>query len=192
MRGSAVHGIRVLIVAGMIGLGVGQVRAQATAHTAQATGAASNTGVKGESAEELVYQGKILPIVTDVYNTLNNLGTGLNDGSTSEIAQAGDQFANEQQRFEAVKPVPRALRGVASTMDKGLHQLTSGTRALVTGLQASDNNAEQQAAKVLAQGIKQFQTAVSQVRQLAGPTNQGKPSSNNAGPVPTPIIKGLP
>lgn len=184
MRGSAVHGIRILVVAGMLGLGVGQVRAQATAHTAQA--AASG---KGESAAELVYQGKILPIVTDVYNSLSSLGTGLNDGSTSEIATAGDQFAEEQQRFEAVKPVPRALRPAAATMDKGLRQLASGTRALVTALQASDNNAEQQAARVLAQGIKQFQAAVSQVRQLAGPTSQAKPSSNTAGPVPTPIIK---
>lgn len=193
MRGSVAQGIRVVVVAALIGLGGGQMHTWPGAASAQAHGAAVGKTTKAETTAELLYQGKILPIVTDVYDSLNNLGSGLSNGSTDQIAQAGDQFADEQQRFEAVKPVPKELRGAASTMNNGLRQLTSGTRALVLAVQASDKNAEQKAATVLEQGIKQFQSAVSQVRQLAGSSTPARSSSGgSAGPVPTPIIKGLP
>ena len=194
MRGAVNHGVRLLVLAGMIGLGLGQAQAQATLRHAATTAGVRQAAAKGETAEELVYQGKILPIVTDVYNSINALGTAINDRSVSEVSQAAEQFGVEQQQFEAVKPVPGPLRSAAATLDQGLRNLANGTKALVAGLQASDNSSVQQAATVLQRGLQLFQSAVSQVRKLAGPAtpSSSSSSSHTNGPVPTPIIKGLP
>jgi hypothetical protein len=202
MLGSMAHGIRLVVVVGMIGLGVGQVQAQSSPRAGHTSTGAASRAAKGETAAELLYQGKILPIVTDVYNSISSLGTGLTDLSNNglsntvvtEIAGVADQFAGEQQRFEAVKPVPKPLHGAAATLDQGLRNLTSGTRALVIGLRAANNGSVQHAGTTLQQGLKQFQLAVSQVRKLSGSLTPPSSSngSNKSTPVPTPVIKGLP
>jgi hypothetical protein len=191
MHGSLVRGTRLVILVSVIGLGVGQYQAQArSVHSHQAPSSARQS----QPTDVLLYQGKILPIVTDVYSSLNDLSTAVNDRSVDGIAKVGDQFAGEQQRFEAIKPIPKAIRHAASVLDLGLHNMNSGTKALVVGLRASDNASVQRAANQLQQGINQFQQAVNQVRSMAGPVGEPSalPGSGKGTPVPTPVIKGLP
>lgn len=191
MRHMVAASARLGIVISVIGLGLGQYRAQASSSRAQATQSVMHAT---EPVELLVYQGRILPIVTDVYTSINDLGTAINDRNVENIAKIGDQFAGEQLRFIAVRPVPRQLKGAAGTMEKGLRNLSTGTTSLVQALRASDTAASQRAANQLVVGLKQFQLAVSQVRSLAGPKGQTPQAGHAVGgtPVPTPIIRGLP
>jgi hypothetical protein len=134
-----------------------------------------------------------LPIVTDVFGSLGDLNTALNNHDIDGVAKAGDAFAAEQARFEIITPVPQAVRGTARVMDAGLRNLANGTKALVVGLRANDNTAAQRAVAQIVQGIRQFQQAVDAIRRASGPvgTPAVHPSANGT-PAPTPIIKGLP
>lgn len=191
MRGSVVRGIRLAAIVGVIGLAAGQFQAQAS--VGNASRAAGRQGVAQPTAQ-LVYQGKILPIVTDVYNSIDSLSTALNNRSVPQVAVVAGEFSYEKVRLEAVRPVPGSLKNAALQLDQGISNLSTGTTQLVTGLKASDSKAVQAAATVLDNGLKEFQSGVSIVRRLAGPLTVPTPSpkTGSAGPQPTPIIRGLP
>jgi hypothetical protein len=183
---SASRIVRLAIVVGVIGLGLGQY--QAGNH-----GGVQAAGAPGQPTDVLIWQGKLLPIVTDVYTSLGDLGTALTNRDVDGVARVGDEFSNEQQRFETISPVPSRVRKIARIMDQGLRNLANGTKALVVGLRASDNAGSQRAANQIAQGDKQFQQAVDQIRRASGPVTPINPNPSASGtPVPTPIIKGLP
>ena len=187
MRRSMARAGRLVILTTMLGIGVGHGRLElgtANARSAAATGRVPSTAL-------LIYEGKILPVITDVYNSVNDLGTAINDRSVDGITRIADQFAAEQGRFENVKPVPAQLRSAATTLDKGIQNLDGGTQALAAGLKAADNAGTQRAATQLTQGLKQFLQAVGQVRSFAGPQDSVRPSAPGT-PQPTAVIKGLP
>lgn len=188
MRRSMARAGRLVILTTIIGIGVGHGHIEPGAADARHAAA---TGGKAPSAALLIYEGKILPVITDVYNSVNDLGTAISDRSVDGIAKIGDQFAAEQGRFENVKPVPTQLHSAAVALDKGLQDLNNGTQALAVGLRASDTAATQRAATQLTQGLKQFLKAVGQVRSFAGPQNSARPAASGT-PQPTPVIKGLP
>jgi hypothetical protein len=178
--------LRLAIVVGVIAFGLGQ-------YQIGTRGAVQAAGVPGEPAEVLIWQGKLLPIVTDVYTSLGDLGTALTNRDVDGVAKVGDQFTGEEQRFEIISPTPSKVRSIAKIMDLGLRNLANGTKALVVGLRASDNAGSQRAANQIVQGDKQFQQAVDQIRRAAGPLVPRTTGPSPAGtPVPTPIIRGLP
>lgn len=178
--------IRLALVVLLLGIGAGQ-------YQAGQRGAAAASAPRQEPAAVLIWQGKLLPIVTDVYSSISALGTALSNRDVDGIARVGDQFAAEQQRFEVIAPVPGTVRPVAQVMHSGLRNLANGTKALVIGLRASDNAESQRAANQIVQGDKEFQQAVNQIRRASGPvgTSPLGPSAAST-PVPTPIIRGLP
>ena len=178
----------VVLAIGIVSLGAYPY--EAGAHSATHRAAAAHPQ---QADAVLLWQGKILPIITDVYATFGNLSTALQNRDLDGIAKTGDQFAGEQQRFEQVKPVPHATSHTARVMDQGLRDLTNGTKALVVGLRATDNTAAQRGAVQVENGLKLFQQAVDQIRRINGPI--GEPTvmpGPGAGPQPTPIIRGLP
>jgi hypothetical protein len=178
--------VRLAIVVGVIAFGLGQ-------YQGGTRGAAQAAGVPVQPAEVLIWQGKLLPIVTDVYTSLGDLGTALTNRDVEGVAKVGDQFSGEEQRFEVIAPIPSKVRGIAKVMDQALRNLANGTKALVVGLRASDNAGSQRAANQIVQGDKQFQQAVDQIRRAAGPLSPRSPRPTSSGtPVPTPIIRGLP
>jgi hypothetical protein len=188
MRYSFAHLVRALLVIGIIGLGVGRRDAIAGpdgTRQARAAGAQQATDV-------LIWQGKVLPIVTDVFASISALSTALQNRDISGVAKVGDQFAGEQIRFEAVSPVPNQVKQTALNFNRALRDLSDGTKALVVGLRSSNNADAQRAATKVVNGLKEFQQAVDQVRRNSGPI--GEPTvvpQANAGPAPTPIIKGI-
>jgi hypothetical protein len=184
MRGSVPSLLRLAVLFSVIGLGVTQMQFQARAAQPQTTQHA-------EAAEVLVWQGKLLPVVTDIYASIGDLGTALNNRDVGSIAKVGDQFANEQLRFEAITPTPKAVRTPAKILDQALRNMSNGTRALVIGERASDNAALQRAAKQIVQGFRQFQQAVDVIRRMAGPVTVPASQANTAA-IPTPVIRGLP
>lgn len=186
MRGSVVHGLRFAAAMGILTVAVGQV--QALAGPGHAPRAA------GQSTGELLYQGKLLPIITDVYTSINDLSSALNNQSVTGVATAAAQFSGEDARLKAVHPIPAPLKSAEVQINNGLLNLSGGATKLVNGLKQSNNTVVQQAATQLQQGLTQFQAGVGIVRRLAGPVSLPTPNgqSNGAGPQPTPIIKGLP
>jgi hypothetical protein len=188
MRHSIAHLARALLVIGIVGLGVGQRQALAGSDGSRqlhAVGAAQSTDV-------LIWQGKVLPIVTDVFASISSLGTALQNRDVDGVAKVGDQFAGEEIRFQAVSPVPKESKQTALNFNKALRDMSDGTKALVVGLRASNNADAQRAATKLVNGLREFQQAVDQVRRNSGPI--GEPTvvpQANAGPAPTPIIKGI-
>ena len=179
---------RLALVIGLLGIGTVPFEAHARniGRTAHSTAAQQSTTV-------LVWQGKILPIVTDVYASLSDLSVALQNRDFDGIAKAGDQFAGEKQRFELIKPTPHAVSGASKIMDQSLRDLTNGTKSLVVGLRDSDSAASQRAANQVENGLKLFDQAVGQIRRLNGPLAEPTSIPNaDAGPAPTPIIKGLP
>jgi hypothetical protein len=153
MQRTLVHGFRLVLVAGMVGLGMGQDHAQARA----THGARADTVVRaGQSTAQLVYEGRILPIVTDVYNSLNDLGTALNNQDLPGLTAVASQFSGEQVRLEAVRPVPQALQPAATQLDRGIRGLSQGSHKLVSAIRAGDNAASQQAGTILTSGLKEF------------------------------------
>ena len=179
---------RLTILLSMIGLGATHFQFQAQA--AQPSGRAPSAQ-HAESPEVLVWQGKLLPIVTDVYASIGELGNALNNRDVDTMAKIGDEFANEQMRFEAIVPTPKAVRNASRILDQALRNMSNGTRSLVIGERASDNAGLQRAAKQIVQGFREFQQAVDVLRRMAGPVNV--PSTQNNSPaIPTPVIRGLP
>jgi hypothetical protein len=51
--------------------------------------------------------------VTDVYTSLSDLSTTLNNRDVDGMAKVSDQFAGEQQRFEGIAPTPSAARSAS-------------------------------------------------------------------------------
>lgn len=188
MRPTVNNLVRLAILISVIGLGVTHYQFQAQA--AQ-PGVRVRTIQQAEAAEVLVWQGKLLPIVTDVYASIGELGTALNNHDVDSMAKIGDQFANEQTRFEAIVPTPSAVRSAAHILDQALRNMSNGTRSLVIGERASDNAGLQRAAQQIVQGFRQFQQAVDVIRRMAGPVNVPSPQANSPA-IPTPVIKGLP
>jgi hypothetical protein len=184
MRGTVTSLLRLAVLVGLIGLGVNQIQFQAHAAQPQA-------GARAEAAEVLVWQGKLLPVVTDIYASIGDLGTALNNRDVGSMAKVGDQFANEQLRFEAITPTPKAVRTPANILDQALRNMSNGTRALVIGERASDNAGLQRAAKQIVQGFRQFQQAVDVIRRMSGPVTVPA-SQGNSSAIPTPVIRGLP
>jgi len=155
--------------------------------------AAGAHAVAAQSTAVLVWQGKILPIITDVYGSVSDLSVAVQNNDFDAIAKTGDQFGGEQQRFELVKPTPKTVGSAAKVMDQGLKDLTRGTKALVVSLRDSDPTGSRRAASQVENGLKLFNQAVGQIRRLNGPLAEPTVIPNtNGGPVPTPIIKGLP
>jgi len=182
--------VRLAVLACVVGLGLTQLQTQARAAFPHQAAVAT---AQDQAAVVLIWQGKLLPIVTDVYASLSSLGTAINNRDATGVATVGDQFAGEQQRFESIQSVPSTARGVAKIMDKGLRNLNNGSKALVVGLRAGDSAAEQRAAQQVVQGLRQFQQAVSQIRRMSGPAGEPTPLPSAGGtPMPTPVIKGLP
>ncbi|MGH2343593.1 MAG: hypothetical protein ACRDG4_00085 [Chloroflexota bacterium] len=154
---------------------------------------ASHAGSAKQSTTVLVWQGKILPIITDVYASVSDLSVAVQNNDFDSIAKTGDQFAGERQRFELIKPVPHPVGNAAKVLDKGLKDLSSGTKSLVVGLRDSDSAGSRRAADQVENGLKLFNQGVGQIRRLNGPLAEPTIIRNpNAGPVPTPIVKGLP
>jgi hypothetical protein len=152
----------------------------------------TQTNVAPQPTEVLVWQGKVLPIVTDVFASISGLSTALQNRDIDGVAKIGDQFAGEEIRFQAVSPVPHQVKQTAQSFNKALRDMSDGTKALVVGLRSSNNTNAQRAANQVVVGLREFQQAVDQVRRNAGPI--GEPTvvpQANAGPAPTPIIKGI-
>jgi uncharacterized phage infection (PIP) family protein YhgE len=141
-----------------------------------------------------VYEGRILPIVTDVYNSLNDLGTALNNQNLPGLTTVATQFSSEQTRLEGVHPVPAPLKAAATQLDRGIGGLSQGSHRLIAAIQAGNTAASQQAGTLLTTGLKAFETGVSLVHQLSGPAGTPTPTTPaaSASPAPTPIIRGLP
>lgn len=179
---------RVVLMISLLGIGAVPFGAQARTIARTTHGSAAQL-----STDVLVWQGKILPIITDIYGSLSDLSVALQNRDDNGIATVGDQFTGEKQRFELIKPTPHLVSGAAKVMDQSLRDLTNGTNALVVALRDSDSAASQRAANQVENGLKLFDQAVGQIRRLNGPlTEPTAIPSANAGPQPTPIIKGLP
>jgi hypothetical protein len=187
MTSSLTRFAQIALVIGL--LGIAAVPFEARARNVAAGARAATT----QSTAVLVWQGKILPIVTDVYASVSDLSVAVQNNDFDSIAKTGDQFGGEQQRFERVKPTPKAVGSAAKVLDQGLKDLTSGTKALVVSLRDSDSTGSRRAASKVENGLKLFNQAVGQIRRLNGPLTEPTVIPNtNGGPVPTPIIKGLP
>ncbi|HXT37379.1 MAG TPA: hypothetical protein VN837_17530 [Chloroflexota bacterium] len=187
---------RLALAIGLLGIGTlpfeAHARSVAQAARVQSARAARGAGARQTTAV-LVWQGKILPIVTDVYASLSDLSVALQNRDYNGIATTGDQFAGERQRFDLIKPTPHSMSNAAKVLDQGLRELTNGTKSLVVGLRDSDSAGSQRAANQVENGLKLFNQAVGQIRRMNGPVAEPTVIPNpNAGPVPTPIIKGLP
>jgi len=179
---------RLALAIGLLGVGTlpFEVQARSVASAAHGSSTRQPTAV-------LVWQGKILPIVTDVYASLSDLSIALQNRDYTGIAGTGDQFAGERQRFDLIKPTPHTMSYVAKILDQSLRELTNGTKSLVVGLRDSDSAGSQRAANQVESGLKMFNQAVGQIRRMNGPVAEPTIIPNpNAGPAPTPIIKGLP
>ncbi len=178
---------RIALVIGL--LGIAAVPLEARARNVASTARTATT----QTTAVLVWQGKILPIITDVYSSVSDLSVAVQNNDFDSIAKTGDQFGGEQQRFEQIKPTPKTVGGAAKVLDQGLKDLTSGTKALVVSLRDSDSTGSRRAAAQVENGLKLFNQAVGQIRRLNGPLAEPTVIPNtNGGPVPTPIIKGLP
>ena len=187
---------RLALAIGLLGMGTlpFDAHARSVAPVPRAQGAsATHGGSAQQTTAVLVWQGKILPIVTDVYNSLSNLSIALQNRDYAGIATTGDQFAGERQRFDLIKPTPHSVSNAAKVLDQSLRELTNGTKSLVVGLRDSDSAGSQRAANQVQNGLKLFNQAVGQIRRMNGPIAEPTIIPNpKAGPLPTPIIKGLP
>jgi hypothetical protein len=178
---------RLALVIGLLAIAAVPLEARARNVTVGRQAAAT------QSTAVLVWQGKILPIITDVYASVSDLSVAVQNNDYDSIAKTGDQFGGEQQRFERVKPTPKTVGGAAKVLDQSLKDLSSGTKALVVSLRDSDSTGSRRAASQVENGLKLFNQAVGQIRRLNGPlTEPTVIPKTNGGPVPTPIIKGLP
>src|SRR6185312_1350866 len=140
---------RLALAFGLLGVGAAPfgVYAQGSATTSHAADTKQSTSV-------LVWQGKILPIVTDVYASLSDLSVALQNRDYNGIATTGDQFAGERQSFNMIKPTPHSMSNAAKVLDQGLRELTNGTKSLVVGLRDSDSAGSQRAANQVENGMK--------------------------------------
>jgi hypothetical protein len=178
---------RVALVIGLLGIAAVPLEARAR-----------NVGVSVQPAAKqstavLVWQGKILPIITDVYASVSDLSVAVQNNDFDSIAKTGDQFGGERQRFELIKPTPKTVGSAAKVLDQGLKDLSSGTKALVVSLRDSDSTGSRRAASQVENGLKLFNQALGQIRRLNGPLTEPTVIPNsNGGPAPTPVIKGLP
>jgi hypothetical protein len=146
-----------------------------------------------QPTDQLVWQGKILPIVTDVFTSINNLGVAIQNDDATSISKAGDQFSGELIRFQRVLPVPQADIKTAQAFAKGLKDLGGGSKTLAIALQAASRTGLQQAEKQLEAGLQEFQQAIDQVRSRSGPLAEPTVAPMaNASPTATPVIRGLP
>ncbi|MDB5059791.1 MAG: hypothetical protein JWO59_3263 [Chloroflexi bacterium] len=187
MRRSIALLTSVTLLTGIVGLGGYQVQAQThPAITVRASATPQTTSV-------LVWQGKLLPIVTDVFGSINEFNTALQAHNVRGISKVGDKFAGELQRFQMISPTPPQAKKISLTFTTALRDMADGTKALVAGLQNNSSANAQRAGDRVLKGLREFQTAVNQVRRSSGPP--GEPTvvpPANAGPVATPIIRGLP
>jgi hypothetical protein len=141
----------------------------------------------------LVWQGKVLPIVTDVFATVGSLDSALQNRDLAGVSKAGDDFAGELVRFTRIKPTPPQVGHTSRTFATALKDIATGTRALARSLRSSTNSNAQRASNQITAGLREFQSAIDQIRKSSGPS--GEPTvvpPANAGPTPTPIIRGLP
>jgi hypothetical protein len=175
------------LLTGIVGFGHYQVQAQTNIPLA------AHASTTPQTTAVLVWQGKVLPIVTDVFASINSFNSNLQAHNVHGIAKAGNEFAGELQRFQSISPVPPQAKKISLTFTTALRNMADGTKALVAGVQNNSSSNAQHAADKVIKGLHEFQTAVDQVRRSSGPP--GEPTAvppANAGPAPTPIIRGLP
>jgi hypothetical protein len=154
----------------------------------------SHAVVNKQSTDVLIWQGRILPIVTDAFASISNLGAAIQKSDAAGVSKAGDEFAGELIRFQLVKPIPQAVQQVSRVFMKSLKDMSAGSKSLADGLRGTISPADaQRAANQLLSGLHEFQQAVDQIRRNSGPI--GEPTVAplaHSGPTPTPIIRGLP
>jgi hypothetical protein len=178
---------RCLIVAGIIGFTAGDIHVQAqTPHAgAAATGYNQTTAV-------LVWQGRVLPIVTDTIASLQNLSNAIQKNDLSGVSRIADEFAGELVRFKHISPTPADVKQTSTLFIKGLSDLSVGTKTLALGLRTSSRTVVLRAASQVDSGALEFQNAIDQIRRKSGPAGEPTVVPQYAGPTPTPIIRGLP
>jgi hypothetical protein len=179
--------IRCAVVASSIVLGIGGYQAQAAHQAARTTRTASAL----QSTDVLVWQGKILPIVTDVYASLRDLDLVIQNADVTGISTVAAQFVGERIRFMQIVPVPTPDRTTARLFAKGLGDMAGATSALAVGIRSGSRSASLQAIKQIDTGQSEFDKAIAQIRHSSGPSGEPTPvAPANAGPTATPIIKG--
>ena len=145
-----------------------------------------------QSTEVLIWQGRILPIVTDAFGSINGLGNAVRANDAGSVAKASDEFAGELLRFRRVAPTPRQVHGASILFEKGLNDLAGGARTLAGGLRGKNTSQSRSGATQVLAGTREFQQAIDQVHRNAGTSAEPAVTLTPAGPVPTPIIRGLP
>lgn len=178
---------RLFIVAGVIGVTSGNVHVRAQAPQARATPAGFN-----QPAAVLIWQGRILPIITDTIASIGDLGSAVQRNDLSGISKTSAEFAGELIRFRHVAPTPTDMQRTSKLFIKGLTDLSEGAKALALGLRTSSRTEVQSAATKVDNGTLEFQNAIDQIRRKSGPAGEPTVVPHFAGPTPTPIIRGLP
>jgi hypothetical protein len=178
---------RCLIAASIIGFTAGSVRVYA-----QAPRAGSASTSHAQSTAVLVWQGRILPIITDTIASLNELGTAFQRSDLTGVSTTADQFAGELVRFRRVSPTPPDVKPTSQLFIKSLTDLSAGTNTLVLGLRQSNRTEVQQASSQIDRGALEFQSAIDQIRRKSGPAGEPTVVPAHVGPSPTPIIRGMP
>jgi hypothetical protein len=178
---------RCLVAASIIGFTAGGVRAQA-----QTPRTASASASHAQSTAVLIWQGSILPIVTDTIASLNNLGNSIQRSDLTGVTSTASEFAGELIRFRRVSPTPPDMKSTSRLFIKSLTDLSSGTNTLVQGLRASNRTEVQHASSQIESGATEFQTAIDQIRRKSGPPGEPTEAPAHAEASPTPIIRGMP
>ncbi len=178
---------RCLVAASVVGFAAGSVRVYAQAPRAGGTSASYN-----QSTAVLVWQGRILPIVTDTIASLNNLGNSIQRNDVTGVSKTADEFSGELVRFQQTTPIPAEVKATAKLFVKSLTDLSVGTNTLVLGLRTSSRTEVQRASSQIDNGAVEFQNAIDQIRRKSGPAGEPTVTTRSAGPSPTPIIRGLP
>jgi hypothetical protein len=181
--------VRCAVATGIIMAGLGALQAQAQPFPSGAKLAASAQ----QSADVLIWQGKILPIVTDIFTSINDLGTALMKNDVGSVTKVGAQFAGERIRFQQISPVPDKVKKLAALFEKSLKDMSDGSSGIAAGLRSGSKADAQRSANQFISGLDEFQHGIDQVRRSSGPA--GEPTIAlpvQAGPTPTPIIRGLP
>jgi len=145
-----------------------------------------------QSAAVLIWQGRVLPIVTDTIASINELGNAIQKDDVTGVSTAANEFAGELIRFRQVSPVPTGVRPAAQLFIKSLADLSNGSNTLVEGLRANSRTELEHASSQIDNGASEFQNAIDQVRRNSGPAGEPTVVPHYAGPTPTPIVRGLP
>ena len=140
----------------------------------------------------LIWQGRVLPIVTDTYASINELGNAIQKDDVMGVSTVAKEFAGELIRFRQVSPVPTSVRPASQLFIKSLADLSNGSATLLEGLGSNSRTELEHASSQIDSGANEFQNAVDKVRRNSGPAGEPTVAAHYAGPTPTPIVRGLP